>query len=67
MSGVGEDVLTFIICSFEIGIWFFVPWLCLRSCGRGELIQLQVKDRLSCARSDVRCGVSAVFACSRAE
>jgi hypothetical protein len=61
------DMLTFIICSFEIGIWFFVPWLCLRSCGRGELIQLQEKGRLSCAELDVRSEVSVVFACSSAE
>jgi len=67
MSEVGVDVLTFVICSFEIGIWFFVPWLCLRSCGRGELIQLQEKDQLSCAGSDARSGVAVVFACSSAE
>ena len=61
------DVLTFVICSFEIGIWFFVPWLCLRSCGRGELTQLEEKDQLSCAGLGARSGVSVVFACSSAE
>jgi hypothetical protein len=67
MNEIEVDILTFVICSFEIGIWFFVPWLCLRSCGRGELIQQQEKELLSCAGLDARSGVSVVFACSSAE
>jgi hypothetical protein len=67
MSGGDEGVLTFVICSFEIEIWFFVLWLCQKSCGREELSQQQKKERLSCAGSDACSGVSVVFACSGAE